>query len=110
MTALFTTAAIERIREMAVDPQEKADLSALLSIVDAASTSADLVAALPGTVRVAKRSDAEVFVVRQGRLRAVVTVDPKKPNRMIIASVNRADDDTALPDLVASAHDLIVPN
>jgi hypothetical protein len=33
----------------------------------------------------------------RGRLRAVVTVDPKIPDRMVVASVERADPDGRLP-------------
>jgi hypothetical protein len=68
-----------------------------LSAVDGAATPDDLIASLPGTVRLAKRHDADVYVVLRGRLRAVVTVDPKIPDRMVVASVERADPDGRLP-------------
>lgn len=93
MSAVFTDAAFKRIREIAANPQEKAALSDLLSAVDAAATPDDLLAVLPGTVRLARRQDADVFVVRMGRLRAVVTVDPKTPDRMVVASVDWAGED-----------------
>jgi hypothetical protein len=97
MSAIFTDAAFKRIREIAADPQEKEGLSALLSVVNAAITPGDLIAALPGSVHLAKRPDADVFVVRLGRLRAVVTVDPKAPDRMVVANVDRAEDDGEIP-------------
>jgi hypothetical protein len=93
MSAVFTDAAFNRIREIAANPKEKDDLSFLLSAVDAAATTGDLLACLPGTVRLAKRQDADIFVVRRGRLRVVVTVDPKVPDRMVVASVDRAEDE-----------------
>jgi hypothetical protein len=109
MSALFSTAAVDRIREMAANPQEKADLSALFSAVDAATTTSDLVAALPGTIRVATRQDADVFVVRQGRLTAVITVDPKAPGRMIVASLNRDDEGAAVLDPVDQSSTVTAP-
>ncbi|HTW70233.1 MAG TPA: hypothetical protein VME47_10125 [Acetobacteraceae bacterium] len=108
MTAVFTTAAVERIRQMAVDPQEKADLSLLLSVVDAAATPSDLFAGLPGTIRVARRPGADVILVRHGRLTALVTVDPKTPDRMVVASVDHADADPSLADDYARDHSITV--
>jgi hypothetical protein len=93
MSAVVADAAFDRIREIAADPKVKEDLSVLLSVVGAATTPNDLIAALPGTVRLAKRQDADVYVVRRGRLRAVVTVDPKRPDRMVVASIDRTDHD-----------------
>jgi len=84
---------MERVRDMATDPKEKQDLSVLMSVVGAAAVPADLFAALPGTIRLVKRRDVDVFVIRQGQLRAVVTVDPAVPDRMIVTSLYRADDD-----------------
>jgi hypothetical protein len=97
MSAVFTDVAFNRIREIAANPKEKEDLSFLLSVVDAATTPNDLVAFLPGTVRLARRQDADVYVVRRGRLRAVVTVDPKVPDRMVVANFDRADQDERAP-------------
>lgn len=97
MSAIFTDAAFNRIREIAANPKEKEDLSFLLSVVDAAATPSDLVALLPGTVQLAKRQNADVYVVRRGRLRAVVTVDPAIPDRMVVASVDRAEEDEGAP-------------
>jgi hypothetical protein len=81
LTALLIDSVMERVRDMATDPKEKQDLSVLMF------------AALPGTIRLVKRRDVDVFVIRQGQLRAVVTVDPAVPDRMIVTSLYRADDD-----------------
>jgi hypothetical protein len=97
MSAVFTDAAFNRIREIAASPKEKEDLAFLLSVVDTVATPDDLIASLPGTVRLAKRQDADVYVVLRGRLRAVVTVDPKVPDRMVVASIERADPDERFP-------------
>lgn len=111
MTALFTNSVFERIREIATDPKEKKDLCILMSVVNAAAVPADLFAALPGTIRLAKRQDADIFVVRQGQLRAVVTVDPNVPDRMVVASVYLAGDDKGahLLDFPSDATDVLHP-
>ncbi|MFL5258036.1 MAG: hypothetical protein ACJ8AI_35175 [Rhodopila sp.] len=51
MTVLVPDMVFEQVREIAADPKERADLSILLSRADAADTSANLFAALPGTIR-----------------------------------------------------------
>ena len=107
MTALLTNSVFEQVREIAADPTEKADLSILMSVLDAAATPSDLFTALPGTIRLAHRRDTDIFVVRQGQLRAVVTVDPKVPDQMVVASVYRAGDDDGahLRDVAPGAAD-----
>jgi hypothetical protein len=97
MSAIITDAAFNQVREIAANPTEKEDLSFLLSVVEAATTPHDLVALLPGTFRLASRQDADVYVVRRGRFRAVVTVDPKFPDRMVVANFDRADQDEREP-------------
>lgn len=93
MTAVFTDAAFNWIRKMAADPDGKDDLSYLLGVVNAAATPSDLLASLPGTVRLAQRRDADVYAVRKGRVRAVVTVDPKTPDHMVVAGIDLAEPD-----------------
>jgi hypothetical protein len=97
MSAIFTDAAFNRIREIATHPNEKEDLSFLLSVIDAAATPGDLGTLLPGTVQLANRQHADVYVVRRGRLRALVTVDPTTPDRMVVASFDRAEEDEDAP-------------
>src|ERR1700679_839714 len=97
MSAVITDAAFGQIQEIAASPGGKKSLSRLLSVVHAAVTPNDLFSALPGTVRLAKRKDADVFVVRLGRFRAGVATDPGGPDRMVVASVDRADEDESDP-------------
>ena len=74
MTSLMTDTAFEQGRRIADNPKDKADLSILVSGVEAASGPADLFRVLPGTIHLTHRRDTDVFVVQQGRLLAVVMV------------------------------------
>lgn len=100
---MFTDHAIERMRKIAVEPGEKQELAALFSVIDAATGPADLRAALPGTVQLVKGERGKMFVVRSGRLRAVVTIDPSHPDQMVVASVYRADEEEAEGDALRLA-------
>jgi hypothetical protein len=92
LTALMLDSVFEQVREITTDPKEKADFLILLSSIDAAAAPADLFAALPGTIRLAQREDADVFLIQQGQLHALVTVDPEVPDQRVVAGVYRTGD------------------
>jgi hypothetical protein len=93
----MTDTAVEQGRQIADDPNDKTDLTILISGVEAASGPKDLFRILPGTIHLAHRRDADVFMVQQGRLRAVVAVVPEVPGQMVIASIYRDEDEEDAP-------------
>ena len=97
MTSLMTDTAVEQGRQIADDPKDKADLTILISGVEAANGPADLFRVLPGTIHLAHRRDTDLYVVQHGQLRAVVAVTPEVPGQLVIATVYRDEDEEDAP-------------
>ncbi len=100
----MTDTAVEQGRRIADNPKDKTDLSILISGVEAASGPADLFRVLPGTIHLTHRRDTDVYVVKQGRLLAVVMVTPEVPGQMVIGGIYRDEDEDDAP-----AKELVTP-
>jgi hypothetical protein len=92
MTAVFVDSVVERVRELASNPVDGRDLSFLMSAVDAATGPSDLAAAVGATV-VSEGPNGKVFAVKRGNIGALLTLDPRSPDRIVVMSVFRAGRD-----------------
>jgi hypothetical protein len=96
MSVLFTEHALDRLKTIALEPEERQQLGDLLSAVDAASGPADLTAIFPGIVSIDKGKRGTMLLVPLGEFRAVVTIEPTHPDRMVVGSLYRADQEDAV--------------
>jgi hypothetical protein len=100
MTALFTDYAFERIRGLTRGPNEAEDPAVLLGALDAATSTSDVLAALPGTIRLAGGDRGDLLVVKHGNMRAAITTDPGLPGQLVVANVYRADEEEKQADVL----------
>lgn len=103
MSAVFTEHAVDRMREIAEQPAEKAELADLLVALNEAATPATLLRVLPGTVQLMRGSRGDVLVATRGHMRAVIATDPSRPEEMIVTNVYRASEEEPEGDALRAA-------
>ncbi|MDP4025942.1 hypothetical protein Q8W71_25240 [Methylobacterium sp. NEAU 140] len=87
MNAVFTQSAVERMRGRDIT---ETDVNRLLAIVERVAQQPGTLTNPENAVRLGR--EEETFIVRAGEMRAVVTIDPAQPERIIVLSVYRADE------------------
>jgi hypothetical protein len=87
MNVVFVNSAVEEAREIMARPNDRTDMESLLAGLQHVATDPRYLYDSPEIVRLAEGPAADVFVVREGRARALVMVDPKVTDRVVVASV-----------------------
>jgi hypothetical protein len=80
---------------LADQPGQTYDLAPLLAVLERVSFDPARLAQLAGVVRLRDGT----LVLRAGRVQAVLTRDPADPDRVVVATVYRADDDQSSASL-----------
>jgi hypothetical protein len=86
--AMFTDHAVEHMRQRDFT---QIDLADLLKTVERMADNPAELRHSKDVVRVGRQQGEETFIVRSGDMRAIIAIDPAKPEKVFVLSVYRAD-------------------